>query len=94
MSNPHGPEPTPWAAGLAVASLVAVLTAAGVFSFGSALAHVHWVLAVAVNVIAVGGATPTLWRWRYTPVTRWVLGGIGAGVLLGWITLLIAAVSS
>ncbi|WP_280378676.1 DUF2537 domain-containing protein [Nocardia wallacei] len=98
MNQPNGtrpdPEPTPWAPGLAVATLVALLTAAGVYSFGNALAQVHWLLAVAVNLVAVGGAVPTAWRWRNTPVTRWVLGGVGAGVLLGWIALLIAAAAA
>ncbi|MBF6171632.1 DUF2537 domain-containing protein [Nocardia blacklockiae] len=98
MTQPYGTpddaEPTPWAPGLAVATLVALLTAAGVYSFGNALAHVHWLLSVAVNLIAVGGAAPTAWRWRATPVTRWVLGGLAAGVLLGWFVLLVAAVSA
>lgn len=85
------PEPTPWATGLAVSAFIAVLTAAAVYSFGTALAHVHWTLAVAVNVIAAGGTAPTAWRWRHTPVTRWVLAGIGAGVLVGWVILLIGA---
>ncbi|WP_024800693.1 DUF2537 domain-containing protein [Nocardia sp. BMG51109] len=100
MNRPYGarpdpgPEPTPWAAGLAVATLVAVLAAAAVYSFGAALAHVHWLLAVAVNLIAAGGAAPTAWRWRNTPVTRWVLGGVAAGVAVGWFVLLVAAVSA
>ncbi len=88
-----GGEPTPWATGLAVAVFVAALTAAGIYSFGAALAQVHWTLAVAVNVVAVAGTTPTVWRWRRTPVARWILSGIGAGVLIGWVILLIAAVA-
>jgi hypothetical protein len=95
----HGyyPEPTPWAAGLAVAVFVGLLTAAGVYAFGIALAdvpHVGWLLAVVVNVVAVGGVTPTVWRWRSVVVTRWVLGGVAGGVLLGWALLLIAALFS
>ncbi len=94
--SPYRPasEPTPWAPGVAVAVFVALLTAAGVYSFGAALAQVHWTLSVAVNLIAVGGAAPTAWRWRTTPVTRWVLAGLAAGVLLGWFALLVAAVSA
>ncbi|MFI5780276.1 DUF2537 domain-containing protein [Nocardia sp. NPDC051570] len=88
------PEPTPWAPGVAVAAFVAALTAAGVYSFGAALAQVHWTLAVALNLIAAVGAAPTAWRWRGTPVTRWVIAGVAVGVLLGWFVLLIAAVSS
>ena len=85
------PEPTPWAMGLTVGAFIAVLTGAAVYSFGIALAHVHWTLAVAVNVIAAGGTAPTAWRWRHTPVTRWVLAGIGVGVLVGWVVLLVGA---
>jgi hypothetical protein len=87
-------EPTPWAAGIVVAALVAALTTAGVYSFGMALAQVHWALAVAVNLIAVGGAAPTAWRWRRTPVTRWILAGIATGIALAWFGLLIVAAAS
>ncbi|MEU7630913.1 DUF2537 domain-containing protein [Nocardia sp. NPDC049220] len=86
-------DPTPWGAGLTVAIMVALLSAAAVYAFGAALAEVHPLLAVAVNVIAVGGAAPTAWRWRFAPVTRWVVGGGAAGVLLGWITLLLSALA-
>jgi len=100
MTQPRGarygayPEPTPLASGIAVAALVAALSAAAVYSFGAALAQVHWTLAVAVNLIAVGGATPTAWRWRAIPVTRWVLAGVAAGIALAWIALLVVAASS
>ncbi|MEV5649312.1 DUF2537 domain-containing protein [Nocardia sp. NPDC052254] len=93
VPDPPSGEPTPWATGVAVAIFVAALTAAGIYSFGAALAQVHWTLAVAVNVIAVAGTTPTVWRWRRTPVARWILSGVGAGVLIGWLILLIAAVA-
>ncbi|WP_067647126.1 DUF2537 domain-containing protein [Nocardia harenae] len=86
-------DPTPWAAGIAVAALVGALTAVAVFAFGAALGAVHPLLAVAVNLIAAGGAAPTAWRWRFAPVTRWVLGGGAAGVVIGWIALLGAALA-
>lgn len=81
-------EPTPWAAGITVAALVAAITAVGVFAFGAALTQVHPLFSLAVNVVAAIGIAPTAWRWRRRPVTRWVLAGAGAGVLLGWIGLL------
>ncbi|MGK8510460.1 DUF2537 domain-containing protein [Nocardia asiatica] len=88
-SDSSYPDSTPWGAGLTVATMVALLAAVAVYSFGAALAEVHPLLAVAVNLVAVGGAAPTAWRWRFAPVTRWVIGGGAAGVLLGWIALLL-----
>lgn len=98
MTRPHhtpaASEPTPWAPGIAVAVMVTALTAAAVYSFGAALAQVHWALSVAVNLIAVGGAAPTAWRWRAIPVIRWVLAGVTTGIALAWIALLVVAASS
>lgn len=81
-------EPTPWAAGITVAALVAALTTVGVFAFGAALTQVHPLFSLAVNIVAVVGIAPTAWRWRARPVTRWVLAGAGVGILLGWVGLL------
>ncbi|ONM50399.1 DUF2537 domain-containing protein [Nocardia donostiensis] len=93
---PPGPYrdqvPTPWGAGIPVVALVAVLTAVGVYAFGAALAQVHPLLAVTVNVVAVAGVAPTAWRWRNTPVTRWVLAGGAAGILSGWAALVLGFV--
>ncbi|WP_405488721.1 DUF2537 domain-containing protein [Nocardia sp. NBC_00511] len=96
MSHPpDGPygygysEPTPWASGVAVVTMVAALSAAGVYAFGAALAQIHPLVSVAVNLIAVGGAAPTAWRWRFAPVTRWVIAGLAVGVALAWIGLLL-----
>ncbi|MFJ4656709.1 DUF2537 domain-containing protein [Nocardia sp. NPDC088792] len=98
MSHPpDGPygygysEPTPWATGITVAVLVAALATCGVYAFGAALAHVHPLLSIAVNLIAVGGAAPTAWRWRFAPVTRWVIAGLAAGVLCAWLALILPA---
>ncbi|APE33124.1 hypothetical protein BOX37_03125 [Nocardia mangyaensis] len=83
------PDSVPWVAGGTVVVLVAVLGGVGVYAFGSALAAVHPLLAVAVNVVAVVGVAPTAWRWRFTPVVRWVLAGAAAGVALGWVAVLV-----
>ncbi|WP_405167395.1 DUF2537 domain-containing protein [Nocardia sp. NBC_01499] len=93
MNYPRHQGPIPWGTGITVASMVALLAAIAVFAFGRALVEVHPLLAVAVNLIAAGGAAPTAWRWRWAPVTRWVVGGGTAGVLLGWVALLISGLS-
>ncbi|WP_280234852.1 DUF2537 domain-containing protein [Nocardia cyriacigeorgica] len=93
-NNPYDPyhdsqDPTPWSAGITVTVLVAVLTTVAVYAFGAALAEVHPLLSVAVNLVAVGGVAPTAWRWRTAPVTRWVLAGGVIGVVLAWLGLLL-----
>ncbi|GAB2654733.1 DUF2537 domain-containing protein [Nocardia goodfellowii] len=85
-------DPTPWASGITVSVLIALLTAAAVFSFGDALARVHPLLSIVVNLVAAGGAAPTAWRWRGVPVTRWVIAGLAAGVLLAWFALFVGLV--
>lgn len=83
------PDSVPWVAGGTVVVLVAALTGVAVFAFGSALAAVHPLVAVAVNAVAAVGVAPTAWRWRFTPVVRWVLAGAAAGVVLGWLAVLV-----
>ncbi|MFE6924958.1 DUF2537 domain-containing protein [Nocardia sp. NPDC057663] len=83
------PDSVPWVAGCTVVVLVAVLGAVAVYAFGAALATVHPLLAVAVNLVAAIGVAPTAWRWRFTPVVRWVLAGAAIGVVLGWLAVII-----
>ena len=84
---------TPWGTGLTVAAFVAAVTAAAivVLSLGG-VARVHPLLAVALNLIAVGGLAPTLWGWRAVPVLRWFVLGGGVGVAGAWLALLALAV--
>ncbi|MFC4124588.1 DUF2537 domain-containing protein [Nocardia rhizosphaerae] len=88
------PDSVPYAAGATVVALVAVLTAVGVYAFATALAAVHPLVAVAVNVVAAVGVAPTAWRWRFTPVVRWVLAGAALGVVLGWLAAVIDQLAS
>ena len=53
--------------------------------------RVHPLVAIVLNLIAVGGLAPTLWGWRRIPVRRWFVLGAGIGVAGGWITLVAMA---
>lgn len=52
------------------------------------LIRVHPLLAVGLNIVAVGGLAPTLWAWRRTLVLRWFVLGAGVGVAGAWLVLL------
>lgn len=82
-----GPERVPWATGLTVAGVVAAVTAVAVAVLSLGLIRVHPLLAVGLNVVAVGGLAPTLWGWRNTAVLRWFVLGVGVGVAGAWLTL-------
>ncbi|MFE5643526.1 DUF2537 domain-containing protein [Rhodococcus sp. NPDC056516] len=81
---------TPWFTGIAVSVFAAMLSTSAVAAFCVALGNVNVLLAIVVNLIAVGGLAPTVWRWRATPVWRWVVFGAVVGVPLGWIAAIAA----
>lgn len=83
---------TPWGTGLTVAAFVAAVTAAAIVVLSLGVSRVHPLLAVGLNIIAVGGLAPTLWGWRGVPVLRWFVLGAGIGVAAGWLALLSIAV--
>ena len=85
-------DSTPWAMGLTVAAFVAALTAAAIIVLSVGLTRVHPLLAVGLNLVAVGGLAPTVWGWRTLPVWRWFVLGAGVGVAVAWIALLAFAV--
>ena len=87
------PEPTPWATGLTVAAFVAGVAGTAITVLSLGLIRVQPMLAVGLNVVAVGGLAPTLWEWRYTPVLRWLVLGAAVGVAGAWLALLALAVS-
>ncbi len=82
-------ERTPWATGLTVAAFVAAVTGTAVVVLSFGLVRVHPLLAVGLNIVAVGGLAPTVWGWRRTPVLRWFGLGAAVGVAAGWLALLI-----
>ena len=79
---------TPWGTGLTVAGFVAAVTAGAVVVLSLGLVRVHPLLAVGLNLVAVGGLAPTVWGWRRTPVLRWFVLGLGVGVAGAWLALL------
>jgi hypothetical protein len=81
-------DSTPWGTGLTVAAFVAAVTAAAVVVLSRGVARVHPLLAVGLNVVAVGGLAPTVWGWRTVPVLRWFVLGGGVGVAGAWLALL------
>ena len=86
-------EPTPWVTGLTVAGFVAAVVGAAVVVLSMGLIRVHPLLAVGLNLVAVGGLAPTVWGWRPTPVVRWLALGGGIGVAVAWVALLALGVS-
>lgn len=76
---------TPWGTGLTVAGFVAGVVAAAIVVLSLGLNRVHPLLAVGLNVVAVGGLAPTVWGWRARPVWRWFVLGSGIGVAVGWL---------
>ncbi|WP_197507551.1 DUF2537 domain-containing protein [Mycobacterium sp. ACS4331] len=86
-------EPTPWGTGLTVAAFTAAVVGALIVVLGLGLMRVHPLLAVGLNLVAVGGLAPTVWGWRRLPVARWFVLGSGVGVAIGWLVLLAMAAS-
>ena len=84
---------TPWGTGLIVAAFVAAVSGAAITVLSLGLIRVHPLLAVGLNVVAVGGLAPTLWGWRHTPVLRWFVLGAAVGVTIGWLAVLVLAAS-
>jgi hypothetical protein len=78
----------PWGTGLTVAGFVATVTGFAIVVLSLGLIRVHPLLAVGLNVVAVGGLAPTLWGWRRKPVLRWLVLGAGVGVAIAWLVLL------
>jgi hypothetical protein len=82
----------PWGTGLTVAAFVAAVTAAAIVVLSLGVSRVHPLLAVGLNIVAVGGLAPTLWGWRGVPVLRWFVLGGGVGIAIAWFALLAIAV--
>jgi hypothetical protein len=79
--------------GLTVAAFVAAVTAGIIVVLSVGLMRVHILLAVGLNLVAVGGLAPTVWEWRNRLVWRWFVLGAGVGVAGAWLALLAIALS-
>lgn len=80
-------DPTVRWTGVPIAVISAILAGALLTAFGLELARVNGFLAVGLNLIVVGGAAPTVLRWRTRPVWRWVVYGVCAGSVLSFVAL-------
>lgn len=78
--------PTPWATGLTISAIVAVIVAVTLAVVSQGLADVSGVLAVFVNVAIAAGFAPSIWLGRNVPIWRWVAFGTAAGLVVSWIT--------
>ena len=81
-------QSAPWGPGLTVTGFVATVTGVAIVVLSLGLIRVHPLLAIGLNVGAVGGLAPTLWGWRQKPVLRWRVLGAGVGVAIAWLVLL------
>lgn len=77
-----------------MAAFVAAVTAAAIVVLSLGLTRVHPMLAVGLNLLAVGGLAPTVWGWRFRPVRRWFVLGSGVGVAAGWLALVAMAIGA
>lgn len=80
--------------GIPVAVFVALLVGAALTAFGRELADIDVFLAIGINLIVVGGAAPTVLRWRTMPVWRWPVYGACVGAVISFVALGISVATS
>ena len=83
-------EPTPWATGLTVSAVAAVIVGIGLLSLSQGLAPNGPELVALANLLVAAGLAPSIWLGRVTPIWRWVAFGTAAGILLTWLALLVS----
>lgn len=84
------PEETPWGTGLAVTGIVGALVATILMLVTLGMADINIVLAVVINLGIAAGFAPSVWFGRSIPAWRWVVFGIGAGVVAAWLGLVLS----
>ena len=76
-------EPTPWALGLIVTTVLAVFNAGLLVGINELIGDIRWWFGwLAMAIVAVGIAW-TLWDLRMRPVWRWLVAGSYIGLLAG-----------
>ena len=90
-AEPDTAEPTPWATGLTVTAVGAILVLIVVVTLSLALGQASRWLALIANVVIALGLAPSVWLARRVPVWRWVAYGVVAGIVVAWIALLFTA---
>lgn len=83
-------EPTPWATGLPISAVTAVIVAVALLALSDGLASVGGWAVVLANLLAAAGLAPSIWLAWATPIWRWVAYGTVAGILLTWLALLLS----
>ncbi|MGH8919949.1 MAG: DUF2537 domain-containing protein [Actinomycetes bacterium] len=83
-------EPTPWATGLTVSAVTAMIVGIALLSLSQGLAQVGLWPVVIANLLIAAGLLPSLWLARITPIWRWVVYGTAAALVLTWIALLLS----
>ncbi|MGJ0119723.1 DUF2537 domain-containing protein [Williamsia sp. MIQD14] len=76
-------EPTPWALGLTLAAVSAIVVTGAVLGVYSVVAETGRLLGVFAVVVVCGGIGPSAWVWRERPVLRWMGGGALIGLAVG-----------
>jgi hypothetical protein len=84
-------EPQPWATGLTVSFVTAVLMMIVVITLSLALGAANRWLPLIANIVIAIGLAPSVWLARRALVWRWVAYGVVAGIVVAWIALLFTA---
>lgn len=84
-------EQQPWATGLTVSFVTAVLMMIVVITLSLALGAANRWLPLIANIVIAVGLAPSVWLARHALVWRWVAYGVVAGIVVAWIALLFTA---
>ncbi len=84
-------EPPPWATGLTVSVVTAILLMIVVVTLSLALGQANRWLPLIANIVIAVGLAPSVWLARHARVWRWVALGVVGGIVVAWVALLFTA---